>query len=79
MIPKGGRRFSEKIMFKQNKWTMIRFNLIGSWSSGANFGGVEPLVHRAVLRRSSEVTDCGHDPDAGTAARLVRLVAFVAA
>jgi len=41
MIPKkpapdlirGGNRFSEKIMLQCNIWTMIRFNLIGSWCS----------------------------------------------
>src|SRR6202022_5110462 len=34
MIRKSGNRFSEKIMLKQRDETMIRFNLIGSWSSG---------------------------------------------
>src|ERR1700736_3654968 len=32
MIRKSGSRFSEKIMLKQRDETMIRFNLIGSWS-----------------------------------------------
>src|ERR1700722_5392544 len=30
--PMGGNRFSEKIMLQDGRWTMIRFNLIGSWS-----------------------------------------------
>ncbi len=34
MIPKGGNRFLEKIMPKQMRWTLIRFNLTGSKSSG---------------------------------------------
>jgi len=34
MIRKSGNRFSEEIMLKQRDKTMIRFNLIGSWSDG---------------------------------------------
>src|SRR5437899_10025571 len=33
MIRKSGNRFSEEIMLKQRDKTMIRFDLIGSWSS----------------------------------------------
>ena len=31
MIPKSGRRFSEKIMLQHNSWTMVRSDLIGPW------------------------------------------------
>ena len=34
MIPKSKNRLSEEIMLKQKKWTLIRFNLVRSKSSG---------------------------------------------
>src|SRR6266853_4651928 len=73
MIRKSGNRFSEEIMLKQRDKTMIRFNLIGSWSSGEkrNAAGADfrsrpsrpPGIADAETRREPEVL-CrrdGHD------------------
>src|SRR6266568_1659969 len=45
MIPKSGNRFSEQDHAQTKSWTMVRFNLIGSWSRA-----VELVAHTAENR-----------------------------
>jgi hypothetical protein len=51
MIRKSGYRFSEKIMRQRRIWTIIRFNLIGSWSRR---NGVYTRL-RSLLNRAESI------------------------
>jgi hypothetical protein len=65
MIRKSGHRFSEKIMLQLKNQTMIRFNLIGSWSGKQRVMAMSSVIERHIIARESNVVrvDFSRDPD----------------